>query len=66
MKTKQYFLDRIGKRIYRNDSGCTCRDCKNIVENGLIINDEQHADYLFQTQNEYMAESIDLNYRDEK
>ena len=69
MKTKplQWFLSRIGKRIYRNscptheDEGESC--CKNYKE-GLIVGDEGHAHYLHMIENDYAAGGNFLNYRD--
>lgn len=43
---KKWFVDRIGKTIYRNVNGCDCRTCKNVYDNGIIISDEQHALYI--------------------
>jgi len=64
--TLKYFKNRIGKRIYRDDSGCPCHDCKRIVEEGLIIADEDHAEYLYDMQNEFANCGTLLNYRDFK
>jgi len=65
MKTKQWFIDRIGKKIYRNSNGCDCEVCKNIGVHGVIVSNELHAIYLFDIQNAYNEEGINLNYRDE-
>ena len=62
----QFFLDRVGKRIYRDDDGCPCADCKRIVENGVRIMTKLHARYLFDVQLEYAIEGVFLNYRDNK
>lgn len=43
---RQWFLDRIGKRVYRESNGCPCDTCKNITKEGLEIYDESHALYL--------------------
>lgn len=66
MKTLDWFIKRIGKTIYRDSDGCSCGTCKNIVENGIKIHDKQHAQYMFDTQNDWVSEGIMLNYRDEK
>ena len=47
---KQWFIDRIGKRIYRKNNICNCRICVNVHEEGLIITDKQHAIYLYDCQ----------------
>lgn len=44
---KQWFLDRIGKRVYRDSNGCSCEVCKRIRDVGLVILDETHAIYLY-------------------
>jgi len=43
---KQWFDDRIGKRVYRNGTTCTCASCESVRTGGLIIFDKMHADYL--------------------
>ncbi len=66
LKSKQWFLDRIGKTIYRNPNNCSCETCKNIGVHGLTITNRLHALYLYDIQCEYEVEGITLNYRDEK
>ena len=56
---RQWFMDRIGKRVYRTQSTCECEICTTIYHEGLIICDAQHAQYLFDIQNE-----TDLRYFD--
>lgn len=60
-KPLNWFKERIGKRVYRTKSTCTCEICKNVFENGLIISDELHAHYLYDCQNE-----LRLVYEDKK
>jgi hypothetical protein len=47
---KQWFIDRIGKRIYRKNNVCNCEVCTTVHKEGLIITDEQHANYLYDCQ----------------
>ena len=61
----EWFKDRVGKRIFRDHHEC-CTDCTEVAENGLIISDEQQAEYLFDIQNEFGAEGFELNYRSKK
>ena len=63
---KQWFLKRIGERIYRDDQDCPCDTCKRILEEGLVIEDRQHAEYLWAVDNDFESEGINSNYRDEK
>ena len=65
-KTKQWFIDRIGKRIYRDASTCACNTCKEVEENGLVIFDEQHAGYLADVDGEFGSDGYYMNYRDNK
>jgi hypothetical protein len=58
---KKWFIDRIGKRVYRTESSCKCQTCVDVFINGLVISDEMHADYLYCCQNE-----LNLFYFDEK
>lgn len=66
MRSLDWFIRRVGSRIYRDDSGCPCKHCKEVVISGLVIADNAHASYLFDTQNDYAAEGTKLNYRDKK
>lgn len=63
---REEFLDNIGRTVYRDSNGCHCPDCKVILEKGLIIKDKDHAEYLFEIQNEFLVDGINLNYRLEK
>jgi hypothetical protein len=47
---KQWFIERIGKRIFRENNHCLCAICLDVFENGLIITDEMHAIYLYDYQ----------------
>ena len=34
---KQWFIDRIGKRVYRGQTSCQCETCKRISKEGQRI-----------------------------
>lgn len=63
IKTEKWFLNRIGKRIFRDDRKC-CSTCERVYKDGVIVNDEQHARYIYQVQCDFANEGIFLNYRD--
>jgi hypothetical protein len=65
-RTQQWFVERIGKRIYRDADSCDCIHCKDSVENGLIVSDDAHADYLAMIDHDFAREGVYLNYRDSK
>jgi hypothetical protein len=48
--SKQWFIDRIGKRIYRKNNICNCPVCIKVHKEGLIINNKDHAIYLYDCQ----------------
>ena len=50
MNTKEWFIDRIGKKVFRNSNGCNCDTCKRITNDGLVIFDGQHASYLHEME----------------
>jgi len=52
MKSLDWFIERIGQKIYRDDNGCDCKVCKAVEMYGLVIHDELHAKYLYDCQNE--------------
>lgn len=66
MQKLDWFKTRVGRKIYRDPSGCSCGDCAHIVECGLIIHNKDHAQYLYEMQGNYAREGIKLNYRDKK
>jgi len=52
MTRLQFFIDHIGKPVFRPRNGCKsrsgkpCSICEHNYQNGLIIADESHASYL--------------------
>lgn len=62
---KQWFLDRVNKTIIRDDNKC-CRTCEHIGKNGLKIRDKNHAEYIYEMQNDFANGGHYLNYRDIK
>ncbi len=67
MKPLQWFTDRIGKRVFRPDHGCSCSSCRRIAEEGIIIEDEEHAQYLYDWD-DYRSEdgTVHIVYADTK
>lgn len=47
-----WYKKRVGKRVYRTKASCQCEICNKIGEVGLIIDDDFHAQYLHDCQNE--------------
>jgi len=66
MKSIKWFKKRIGKTVFRDRNNCNCDECKDTLKNGLIICDDNHAEWLFTIQCDLKEEGIDLNYRDKK
>lgn len=58
---KQWFIDRIGERIYRHNNICKCEVCMDVFKNGLIIHSKDMAQYLYDCQNQ-----MGLIYSDKK
>lgn len=52
MTRLQFFIDHIGKRVFRTRNGCKsgngkpCSICEHNYQNGLIVADELHASSL--------------------
>lgn len=66
IERKQWFIDRIGKRVFRNRNTCDCEICEKTYTEGLIICDLQHACYLYDVECEYNREGIKIKYFDTK
>ena len=63
-KNKEWFVERIGKRIYRDSQRDCCPHCSKIAKEGLIVGNEMHAEYLADVDMDFGAEGIFSNYRD--
>jgi hypothetical protein len=63
---EKWFIDRIGKVVYRNKTSCTCSVCADVADNGLIIHDLAHALYLEEIEGMYNLEGHPLKYCDTK
>ena len=50
IKDEQWFIDRIGKRVYRNKTICNCDICVDGMKNGVFIEDELQAIYMYDAQ----------------
>ncbi len=60
----QFFLDRIGKTLFRNDNGCSCDICALILEKGIYIHDAFQAEYCYDTECDYNRDGTPLRYFD--
>lgn len=49
---QQWFIDRIGKRVFRTKQTCKCETCEAIFNNGIVIEDRDHAIYLHDVEND--------------
>jgi len=47
--TKKWFLNRIGKTIYRKPLSCSCKGCQ---KTDVQITNKQHAIYIYDCHNE--------------
>ena len=56
-----WFVRRIWKKIYRDKGTCDCETCKDVEENGMIVHDVTHANYLHQC-----GWTLNILYRDKK
>jgi hypothetical protein len=66
----KYLLNKkpwsINLQIDRNETSCQCGVCKNVFENGLVVEDNFHADYLYDCEGEFTAEGFPIRYFDSK
>ena len=59
--TEQWFIDRIGKVIYRDAVSCKCSSCTESEDKGFKVRDRNHADYLYM-----ISCDLIIDYRDKK
>ena len=63
---RNWFISRIGKRVFRNDVSCQCKTCQNITKLGLVINDEMDAEDLYYHETDLSIEGVKIRYFDYK
>lgn len=69
-KNRRWFTQRIGKRIYRDkqhnsdQKGACCATCADVEQNGLVVRDKDHAEYLAMIDADFAACGVYINYRD--
>lgn len=64
MKSLSWFTDRIDTKVYVDTGACDCNVCTSISKSGLLIHDQLHAEYLFNTQEQgskYYESKKELN-----
>lgn len=61
-----WFKSKVNSVLYRNDNGCTCGICEHVKDNGLRVEDEMHAIYLYDNECDYTADGFPLRYFDTK
>ena len=45
--TKQFFIDNIGKNVYRTPQ-CMCKTCRELYKDPIYIIDDGHAQFLWE------------------
>lgn len=63
-KPPEWFIERIGKWVLRDDNQCDCAICDDARANGLLVVDDIHAKWLSLMDGVYAQNKIYLNYRD--
>jgi hypothetical protein len=66
MNREDWFLERIGKRVFRTQNGCTCESCLRTYHDGIIIMDKEHAHTMFVAESEYQYNGLRMIYFDSK
>jgi hypothetical protein len=59
-----WFLKRVGKRIFRSETSCSCEMCSHVRQRGLVVVNGIHADYLCNIEAEYNIDGDPLRYFD--
>lgn len=62
----KWFRERVGRVVWRTDTGCLCEVCKGVYANGVKIEDVRHAGYLQDLEADYAAGGDVLRYFDTK
>lgn len=63
---EQWFLNRIGKRVYVNKPIHSCEKCQKAFNQGYLITDARAAIDLAETEELYAAEGTFIKFFDTK
>ncbi len=66
VQTLTWFVDRIGKIVFRNKVSCPCAVCQSVYESGLLIQDRNHAEYVCDVADDFNRDGSKLIYFDTK
>jgi len=60
---ENWFLDRVGKRVYqtRGFATCKCDACVYEDNQGVVILDKEHAEYLYDMEIDYNTDRFPLS-----
>ena len=61
---ENWFIDRIGKMVFRNSFGCNCEECKDVEVNGILISNEMQAIYLSDCEGQFPFSGNPIRYFD--
>ena len=64
LKDLKWYTDRVGKVVFRNKTSCKCGVCDDVYERGVLIQDSEHANYLFDIVGAYNIDGSPLEYFD--
>ena len=59
--TKQWFLDRIGSVVFRDNNKCPCFSCRMSYRDGVLIRNVESAEHLYD-----LSKGLKHNYFDTK
>lgn len=59
-KGLDWFIDRIGKKVYRTDLKMCCDNCRENAQKGVVILDAEHAEVLYTYSRELGIKYEDL------
>ncbi len=59
-KPLDFFIKRIGQRIYRDPRKVCCQSCTQVEKEGLIVHSKEHAQYLAIVDSDLGAEGVFL------
>jgi len=58
----EWFKAHVSQRVYRDKNECdSCETCDQVTKEGAVIQDDLHAEYLFNIQ-----EDLDIHYYDNR
>lgn len=66
IERKQFFLKKVGDVLWRSKTDCTCESCMRVYKEGIHVDNEQQALYLYDYESVTAVDGFPVKYFETK